>query len=180
MKKQLRYLLHYAVVLGVAATAAVAVPGAAHASVSCSHVSIKSTWTLKFVSAELGNTGAFYGMLRARASTIGSWEKFYACYDDSSHQYTFKSDANGKYVEVALDAGGDLQNWLKATASSSASSTAKFTYVNPASDTPSLKSLYNGEYVSAEFGYTGGETGLLRARSLSIGPWEQFEVHVLT
>lgn len=31
----------------------------------------------RFVSAELGYTGAYYGMLRARATTVGLWEEFY-------------------------------------------------------------------------------------------------------
>lgn len=42
-----------------------------------------STWTLRslanglYVSAEFGDSGAYFGMLRARASVIGDYEKFF-------------------------------------------------------------------------------------------------------
>jgi hypothetical protein len=34
----------------------------------------------------------------------------------------------------------------------------------------------NGPFVSAEVGYTGEDNGMLRARSVSVGPWELFKV----
>jgi hypothetical protein len=47
----------------------------AHASDNCSEVSIKAANGL-YVSAEIGYTGSYYGMLRARATSIGPWEIF--------------------------------------------------------------------------------------------------------
>jgi hypothetical protein len=37
-----------------------------------------------------------------------------------------------------------------------------------------IRSTQHNQYVSAELGYTGGDYGMLRARSSSIGPWESF------
>jgi hypothetical protein len=36
-------------------------------------------------------------------------------------------------------------------------------------------SRYTGLYVSDELGYAGGEKGMLRARSSSVGPWELYQ-----
>jgi hypothetical protein len=179
MMKRLRHLVRGAVVLALAATGAVVVPSAAHAA-SCAHVSIQSMWSFKFVSVEIGNTGSFYAMLRARADTIGPWEKFYACYDDGSHQYTFRSEANNKYVEVNPNAGGNYLLMLSATADSGVPKPSRFIEVNGSSDVQSLKSDYTGSYVSAELGYTGGDYGMLRARAGVIGAWEGFQIHVIS
>jgi hypothetical protein len=160
------------------AAAGLAVPQAAHAA-SCAHVAIQSTWTLKYASVELNETGFRYGMLRARSSTIGSWEKFTACYYESGNYYTFRSDANGKYV-VVQSSSGDYAWMLTATVDQGTAISTQFRQINPSSDTPSLLSLRNGNYVSTELGYTGADYGLLRARATSIGPWEQFAVHVVS
>jgi hypothetical protein len=39
-----------------------------------------------------------------------------------------------------------------------------------------IYSTANGRYVSTELGYTGGDHAMLRARSTSVGPWEQYIV----
>ncbi|MGW3985127.1 fascin domain-containing protein [Streptomyces mirabilis] len=40
----------------------------------------------------------------------------------------------------------------------------------------SITSVANQHYVSAELGYSGDQSGMLRARSTGIGPWEQFDL----
>jgi len=52
----------------------------------------------------------------------------------------------------------------------------------PAADaaTCQLVALKSGNYyVSAEFGWDGHGGGMLRARSDSIGPWEEFQIFAL-
>src|SRR5260370_38014898 len=43
--------------------------------------SILSAANARWVSAELGYTGGNYAMLRARATSIGPWERYALCYD---------------------------------------------------------------------------------------------------
>lgn len=45
---------------------------------------------------------------------------------------------------------------------------------NPPTAPLVLRSQANGDYVSAEFGYTGASTGMLRARSATLGSWESW------
>jgi len=176
MTRLVRHLTRWVVVVVMAAVG-LAVPQAAHAA-ACAHVTIQSTWTLRFVSVELGETGFRYAMLRARASTVGPWEKFTSCYNESGNYYTFRSDANGKYV-VVQSLSGDYAWMLTATVDQGTASSTQFRQVNPSSDTPSLLSLRNDNYVATELGYpeSSADFGLLRARSTSIGPWEQFAIH---
>ncbi len=51
--------------------------------------------------------------------------------------------------------------------------------VNGPGEVYALQSAYNGKYVSAELGWTGDRKGLLRARSDTIGPWEQFQINFI-
>jgi hypothetical protein len=177
MTRLVRRLTRWTVVVGMAA-AGLAIPQAAHAA-SCAHVTIQSTWSLYFTSVEIGETGFRYAMLRARASKVGPWEKFTACYNESGNYYTFRSEANGKYV-VVQSSNGDYAWMLTATAAQATAVSAQFREINPSSDTPSLLALRNDNYVSTELGYKDADLGLLRARATSIGPWEQFAVHVLS
>ncbi len=69
-----------------------------------------------YVSAELGYTGANYGMLRARASRIGSWEQFYLrCLPNGI--VAFQSAANGLYVSAELSYTSGNTAMLRARAS---------------------------------------------------------------
>jgi hypothetical protein len=38
-----------------------------------------------------------------------------------------------------------------------------------------IENAGNSILVSAEFGYGGGDNGMLRDRAWAIGPWEQFD-----
>ncbi len=178
MSRLVRHLARWT--LAVALTAVgLTVPQAAYAA-GCSHVVIQSTWTLYFTSVELGESGFRYAMLRARASKVGPWEKFTACYYESGDYYTFQSEANGKYV-VVQSSNGNTAWMLTATADQATAVSTHFRPINPGSDTPSLLALRNDNYVSTELGYppSDADFGMLRARATSIGPWEQLWVHVI-
>lgn len=93
---------------------------------ACRNVAIRSQGNGLYVSAELGYSGDRYGMLRARASTIGPWEKFQLCqyigtvgpgnalYWTSS----LRSLANNKFVSVEYDYTGGWYGMLRARADS--------------------------------------------------------------
>jgi hypothetical protein len=95
---------------------------------------IKSLANNRYVSAELGLQGDDYGLLRARATEIGPWERF-------------------RFVVISHAPNPDevVSPWLIA-----------------------IQSTANNLYVSTEIGWTNDRYGLLRARSGSIGEWEQY------
>jgi hypothetical protein len=74
-------------------------------------VAIRSLANGKWVSAELGYSEPFYGMLRARASTIGPWETFNA-------SVGLRNLANWKLVSAELGYTGGRNGMLRARASS--------------------------------------------------------------
>jgi hypothetical protein len=43
-------------------------------------------------------------------------------------------------------------------------------------DVYAIRSVHSGEYVSTEISWTGTSKNLLRARTRSIGPWEQYRI----
>lgn len=66
----------------------------------------------RYVSAEVEYSGADYGMLRARSTSVGQWEKFLEkC--DSLH-CAYKSVANGKWVAAEFDYKNDGAGMLRA------------------------------------------------------------------
>ncbi|SRR6266498_1574620 len=80
---------------------------------------IASNANLRYVSAELGRTGGDHGMLRARATSVGNWEKFtIARWGPNPAMYTIRSQANGRYVSAELGYGGGRYAMLRARATS--------------------------------------------------------------
>ena len=75
------------------------------------NLAIRSNRNGKWVSAELGYGGVRYGMLRARASSIGPWETF-------NGAYGLRNTKNWKYVSAELGYGGGLKGMLRARSSS--------------------------------------------------------------
>jgi len=136
--------------------------------------SFRSTANLLWVSAELGDAGNDYGMLRARNGTIGAWEQFAFCFDYTNSFWFIESDANGLYVSAELGDAGNQNGMLRARASS-VGSWEQYTLFCTASDTLVIGSDANSLYVSAELGDAGNDYGMLRARASSVGPWEQFQ-----
>lgn len=163
----------------VAAGMAALAPRASAGNWVCSTRAIYSQAAGKYVSAELGWTGDFYGLLRARASTVGPWERFNVCeYQDgnypSNEVWTIQSLANGLYVSAELGWTGGLYGLLRARAST-VGPWEKFNLLaDPSWSGSSLRSWANCKYVSAELGWTGEFNGLLRARADTVRQWERF------
>jgi hypothetical protein len=133
-----------------------------------------------YVSAELGYTGADYGMLRARATTVGPWEKFDFCYDSTQGWWAISSDANGRYVTAQFGYAG--ASFGEVTASSTTIgpyqkwllSCVLGAPVGPQIGFVVIRAQTNLNYVSAELGYTGADYAMLRARATTVGPWEEY------
>ena len=142
--------------------------------------SLLSAANSDYVSAEIDDTGADYGMLRARATTVGPWEKFDFCYDVTQGWWAISSDVYGLYVTQQFGYPG--ASFAELTASSSIIGPyQKFLLsclqgppVSPRVDYVLLQAQTNLNYVSAELGYTGADYGMLRARAATAGPWETF------
>jgi hypothetical protein len=123
----------------------------------------------KYVAAELNYTGAGYGELRARSSSVGSWERFEFCFGigGALAAVAIRSLANGKWVAAELQYTGALYGMLRARASS----IGPWETFNGGSG---LRNKANWKFVSAELQYMGIRYGMLRARADRYGPWEQF------
>jgi hypothetical protein len=124
----------------------------------------------KYVAAELNYTGAGYGELRARSSSVGSWERFEFCFGigGALAAVAIRSLANGKWVAAELQYTGALYGMLRARADR-IGPWETFAAINGG-----LRNQDNWKFVSAELQYTGIRYGMLRARAHSRGPWEQF------
>jgi hypothetical protein len=147
------------VVVAVAATPA-------HAA-ECYDIALYSEANHRYVSAELGKTGSDYGMLRARATAIGPWERFEICYTTYTN-FSIRSLANFRWVSVELGYTGSRYAMLRARAGS-IGPWEKFN-----STFGEIQSDANRRWVSAELGYAGSLNGMLRARAGSVGPWENW------
>jgi len=135
---------------------------------------IRSIANGRYVSAELGYTGSNYAMLRARASSQGTWETYSAFHYNSDNQIGFYSTANFYWVSTEIGYTGSNYAMLRARQSGARGLWEDYNLVDNADGTYSLQSQANGLYVSAELGYTGSNYAMLRARSSTIGPWEKF------
>jgi ABC-type phosphate transport system substrate-binding protein len=134
---------------------------------------IKSMANRHYVSADLGQQGALQGVLRARATSVGRWERF-ECDVVATNRWTILSDANHRYVSSLLGTSGQLANALRADATAAGSTTANYSFVPvPGCGCFAIRGP-NGRYVSAELANPVGTYALLRARSSTIGPWEKF------
>jgi len=147
-------------------------PAAADTPVGCnSDFTMYSNANKKAVSAELSYTGSVYGLLRARSSTVGPWEKFTLC--KYTTYYTIKSNANGLYVSVELGMTGPYNGILRAR-SSAVGPWEKLTKTNIGNGWQFyFGSQANNKLVSVELGETyTGIAASLRARATSLGNWE--------
>ncbi|MFG1957337.1 hypothetical protein [Nonomuraea sp. NPDC049028] len=124
----------------------------------------------RLVSAELEYTGSSWGMLRARATTSGPWERFRVCYDGTSD--TIYSVGAQRYVSAEVEYTGANSGMLRARATS-VGPWERFR-LQCGSIFCSMRSLANDKLVAAEVEYTGANFGMLRARSTTTGDWELF------
>lgn len=167
--------------MGLVLAALVAWPGSARAD-GAPPSSAGQRWALEvngyYVSAEVDSTGDDTGMLRARATTIGSWETFTLFTDQAAGAgygatISLRSEADGLYASTEMSYTGSDQYMLRARATNTGSY-ERYTVVPLGGGTYALKSVASGLYVSAEFYDTGNDTGMLRARSATVGSWETF------
>jgi hypothetical protein len=165
------------VLIGLLA-AHLAIPAGATAATTCATAGSGFTTALKasngrWVSVELGYSGPTYGMLRARATEIGPWERFYVhCLGGG--QIALRSQANGAWVTAEMQYTGSSYGMLRARAAR-INAWERYTFESLdgafATQPVVLISTANGREVSAELGYTGADNGMLRARG-GTGPWE--------
>ena len=83
---------------------------AEHRSFNCD---IRSRANNRIVSGELGYAGSLNGVLRARSTSVGTWEKF-QCVAVGANQWALRSRANGKFVSAELHYAGSLYGTLRA------------------------------------------------------------------
>jgi hypothetical protein len=147
-------------------------PIATHTTFNCD---IRSQANGRYVSAELGYTGALYAALRARSTRVGPWEK-YQCVAIGTNRWAIRSRANGRYVSAELAYAGALQGTLRARASR-IGSWEQFTIVRSGTRL-ALRSSANNKYVSSEVHDTGSLYGLLRARAATLDSWETYAITI--
>jgi len=165
-------LMTIPIMMSAGLVAVVAGPAAPALAADCEVAALYSKANNRYVSAELGYTGGNYGMLRARATTVGSWERFVVCFGSASNpnDVTIRSTANNLYVAAELDYYGYLYGMLRARASSAGS------WETFRASTGGLLTTANYKFVSVELNYANTTWAMLRSRSDTAGPWEQFEL----
>ncbi|HEY6557090.1 MAG TPA: hypothetical protein VI072_07440 [Polyangiaceae bacterium] len=132
---------------------------------------IQSVPTGFFVSTEIGFPGNAAGMLRARATRVGSFERFFLC-DDYHGGKAIKSIVNGAFVSTEIGFGGDYAGMMRARPGQATIGDWERFYLVGSY----IISRASGAFVSAEYGYTGDYAGMLRARAAQAGPWEQWRI----
>jgi hypothetical protein len=136
---------------------------------------IQSAYNGLFVSTEVGYGGAEKGMLRARAASVGAWEKYQICWRAGlGGPYAIWSDGAAKFVTAELGPEAIEPDMLRARANS-VGAWEEFSIVG---GTKVFIAGANGLWVSSEFGMTGSWYGMLRARSASIGQWEEYNTTI--
>ncbi|MDT0610315.1 trypsin-like serine protease [Streptomyces lancefieldiae] len=135
--------------------------------------SLKAQANDKYVSAELNQTGAQEGRLRARADEVGGWEQFTLHTRDGGTTVALRSAANNSFVTTELNQTGAHEGMLRAR-SETVNGWESYTLVPQGDRKYALRSTANGKYVVTEATYTGDDAGLLRARSDSVAGWERF------
>ncbi|MEV1025036.1 endonuclease/exonuclease/phosphatase family protein [Streptomyces sp. NPDC050264] len=110
------------------------------------------------------------GKMTAKASKVGSWERFTLHTNHAGKNIALRSESTGFFASA--DLGGDGTVRAKAGA---IASYEQFTVESRASDGPgqfALKSVSDGTYVTVEHTTEGGD--VLHTRATSVGSWERF------
>ncbi|GGQ76756.1 fascin domain-containing protein [Couchioplanes azureus] len=147
---------------------------AAAQAVLCWHnVTIYANANRRWVSMEKGYSGTDNGMLRARATVVGPWERFVVCRDNVTGYTYWASQDTGLVVSTELGYSAGDYGMLRARATIVGPWEQYYTTSQPGSWF-SMYAYGNGRWVSTEIGYSAGDYGMLRARATVIGPWEQY------
>ncbi|MFG3047637.1 endonuclease/exonuclease/phosphatase family protein [Streptomyces sp. NPDC048241] len=156
---------------------------------------LKSLANRQYVSVALTQTDEqLQWWMRARAASVGSWERFTLHTNHKAKTIGLRSEVTGFLASAEFHDGGDRQGMLRARGvrlgqwqqftpqylaeappegSPGGSVVVALTASEKAQDDPNgTPAEKERKYVSAEVG-EGGD-GLLRARSASLGSWEKF------
>ncbi|MEV6598251.1 hypothetical protein AB0M36_15425 [Actinoplanes sp. NPDC051346] len=143
-------------------------------AILCWHnVSIYANANGRWVSMEKGYAAGDNGMLRARATVIGPWERYVVCRDNVTGYTYWASQDTGLVVSTELGYSAGDYGMLRARATIVGPWEQYYTTYGPG-NWFSMYAYGNGRWVSTEIGYGGGDNGMLRARATVIGPWEQY------
>lgn len=137
-------------------------------------ISIYALANNRYVSTEKEYTGNRNGMLRARATAIGTWERFQIVGNCRVLPgCAIRALANGRYVSAEkLDPGA--QNGMLRARATTIGTWERFIVKGDCTTGCALLARANNRYVSAERDYSGSGKGMLRARATSVGTWEKF------
>ncbi|GAA1634348.1 fascin domain-containing protein [Actinoplanes couchii] len=136
-------------------------------------LSIRSTASGRYVSAEIGWAGPLNGALRARALTVGKWERFTVCRDPDTGITNIKAQANDDYVSAELDYAGARYGMLRAQANKVEGWERYYSNSAPGGQF-SFYARDTRRWIAAETTFTGNLNGVLRARATSVSAEETF------
>jgi hypothetical protein len=134
---------------------------------------IQSKWNGLYVSTELGYSGNQYGMLRARATSVGPWELYQFCALESI--YYIYANADNRYVSAELGYTGEEYGMLRGR-SLGIGPWERYKVTGCCNDMI-FQSAANLNYVTGEFAFRGSYYGMLRARARTLGEWQEWINH---
>ncbi|HVK22855.1 MAG TPA: hypothetical protein VM677_15975 [Actinokineospora sp.] len=148
---------------------------AASDDVTCvAPINIRSVITGKLVSTEVGWGGDYNGMLRARATVEGPWERYSFCHNISEGYWYIMAYGNGRFVSAEIGWSGEDYGLLRARASE-IGAWEKFE-VECDNNNTTIRSKANTLWVSTDLTFEN----LLRAGSDDFWPgeWEMFRTRL--
>ncbi|OJF10950.1 hypothetical protein BG844_29205 [Couchioplanes caeruleus subsp. caeruleus] len=146
---------------------------AAQAILCWHNVAIYANANGRWVSMEKGYSGGDNGMLRARATVVGPWERYVVCRDNVTGYTYWASQDTGRVVSTELGYSAGDYGMLRARATIVGPWEQYYTTFGPG-NWFSMYAYGNARWVSTEIGYSAGDNGMLRARATVIGPWELY------
>ncbi|MZD09152.1 endonuclease/exonuclease/phosphatase [Streptomyces sp. SID5785] len=114
--------------------------------------------------------------MTAKASSVGSWERFTLHTNQAGWNIALRSEATGFFATSELGASGAYEGMMQARGGD-IGGWQQFVVESRASDGPmqvALKSVANDKYVTVEHASLGDDKDMLRARSTTVGSWERF------
>ncbi|MGW0966867.1 endonuclease/exonuclease/phosphatase family protein [Streptomyces sp. NPDC002516] len=125
-----------------------------------------------YVSVDPNNNGR----MTAKASSVGSWERFTLHTNEAGWNIALRSESTGFFATTEIDASDNYKGMMQARGGDIAT-WQQFTVESREADGPmqiALKSVASGDYVTVEHASLGDDKDMLRARSATVGRWERF------
>ncbi|MFD8864223.1 endonuclease/exonuclease/phosphatase family protein [Streptomyces sp. NPDC059590] len=139
---------------------------------------LKSLANGKYVSVEMNDTGANEWRMRARSSTVGSWERFTLRTNHFAKTISLRSEATGYFATAEFTDAGEREGMLRARGANLGSwQQYEPSWSAPPAGAPAgsygvtLKSVADGY---ADRYWAAGDDGTLRATAASPGTWGRF------